>query len=303
MNGTSLADLRAVLAVARHGGFRAAARDLGVASSGLSQAVAGLESRLAVRLFNRTTRSVSLTEAGQRFVAEILPAVGAIDTAIDNAGDTSTQLSGLLRLNMAPGAARFLLRGAVLIYLHRHQQMQVELLTEGNLIDVIGEGFDAGIRMRSLVPPDMIAVPIYREMRSVVVAAPEYLSRRGVPQTPHDLRDHTCIRVRLPSGRYYHWEFSRQGQELRLDVPGQLTLDESELMRQAALAGAGLAYLSETAVVADLESGALVEVLADWLPAEEGLCLYYSGRRHVPAKLTAFIAVLREFSQQQTGRR
>ncbi|MDR6433390.1 LysR family transcriptional regulator [Brucella pseudogrignonensis] len=296
MTNATLAELQAVTAVARNKGFRAAARELGVSSSALSHAVAGLEERLSVRLFNRSSRSVALTTAGERLVAELIPALNAIDIALDNISEEGPEPTGVLRLNMAIGAARMLMRPLILEYLRLYPRMEVELITEGGLIDVIGEGFDAGIRLREAVSPDMIAIPIIPKIRSVVVASPDYFEGHGIPLHPLDLMKHDCIRARMVSGRYYQWEFENQGEELRVDVPGQLVLDESGLMLEAALAGAGPAYLSEFAVEPHLRTGKLIQVLDEWTPPYDGLCLYYPGRRHVPAKLRAFIELARSYA-------
>ncbi|MEJ5082088.1 LysR family transcriptional regulator [Ochrobactrum sp. MYb379] len=296
MTNATLAELQAVAAVARNKGFRAAARELGVSSSALSHAVAGLEERLSVRLFNRSSRSVALTTAGERLVAELIPALNAIDIALDNISEEGPEPTGVLRLNMAIGAARMLMRPLILEYLRLYPRMEVELITEGGLIDVIGEGFDAGIRLREAVSPDMIAIPIIPKIRSVVVASPDYFEGHGIPLHPLDLMKHHCIRARMVSGRYYQWEFENQGEELRVDVPGQLVLDESGLMLEAALAGAGPAYLSEFAVEPHLKTGKLIQVLKEWTPPYDGLCLYYPGRRHVPAKLRAFIELARSYA-------
>ncbi len=290
----STVELEAVVAVARRGGFRAAARELAISSSALSHAIAGLEERIGVRLFNRTTRSVALTAAGEQFLAEVAPALSAIDGAIETVGAHRTEPTGILRLNMALGAARLLLRPLVLEYLRRHPAMQVEIATEGALVDVVGQGFDAGIRLAEVVPPDMIAVPIIPTIRSLVVGAPAYFQAHGRPRTPHDLKDHRGSRARMATGRIYHWEFERHGEAFTIDVPGALTLDDSDLMLQAALAGTGLAYLHQQQVAADLAAGRLVQVLGEWTPPYEGLNLYYPGRRHVPAKLRAFIDLIRE---------
>ena len=298
MARASLVELEAVAAVARNGGFRAAARDLGMSSSALSHAIAALEERLGVRLFNRTTRSVALSAAGEQFVAEIAPAIGAIESAIENVGEHRAEPSGSLRLNTSLGAARMLLVPLILEYCRRYPRVEVEVVTEGALIDVIGQGFDAGIRLAEAVPPDMIAIPILPSLRSVVVGAPDYFAVRSRPVTPTDLLGHRCIRARMASGKLYRWEFERRGESMLVDVPGTLTLDESGLMLEAALAGAGLAYLAERAVAEDVKAGRLVTVLEDWTPPYLGLSLYFAGRRHVPAKLRAFIDLVRELAAQ-----
>ncbi|HEX4182309.1 MAG TPA: LysR family transcriptional regulator [Caulobacteraceae bacterium] len=287
-------ELEAVVAVARLGGFRAAARDLGMASSALSHAVAALEARLGVRLFNRTTRSVALTAEGEQLVAEVAPALEAIRAAMTRIEDHREEPSGVLRLNMALGAARTILAPLVFEYLRRYPLVTVDLVTEGALVDVVGKGFDAGVRLAEFVPPDMIAIPIKRTMRSIVVGSPLYFEGRERPREPQDLLAHQCIRARMANGAIYRWEFERRGESLALDVPGPLTLDESGLMLEAALAGEGLAYLSDDATADHLAAGRLAAVLGDWTPTYPGLCLYYPSRRNLPARLRVFIDLVRQ---------
>jgi len=289
----SLAELEAIAAVARHGGFRAAARELGISSSALSHAVAALEERLSVRIFNRTTRSVTLSDAGERFVADIEPALAAIDTAIENAGISSATVSGTLRLNMAPGAARMLLVPLILEYGRRYPNVEVEIVTENALFDVIGKGFDAGIRLADAVPTDMVAIPIVPTVRSLVVGSPSYFSDRPRPLVPGDLLQHRCIRARMASGRLYRWEFERRGQATLIDAPGSLILDASDLMLRAALEGAGLAYISEASIADHVAAGNLISVLEDWSPPYPGLSLYFAQRRQMPARLRALIDLIR----------
>jgi len=290
----SQVELEAVVAVARLGGFRAAARELGMSSSALSHAVSALEARLGVRLFNRTTRSVALSQAGEQFVAEIAPALAAIRAAVEQIDEHRTEPSGVLRLNMAPGAARMILEPLVLEYLRRYPKAGIEIAGDNALVDVIGRGFDAGIRPADLVPPDMIAVPVTRRTRFMVVGSPDYLAAHGKPNSPADLAGHQCIRARLGSGKIYRWEFERHGETIGIDAPGTLTLDEGSLMIQAAIAGWGLTYMSEHNAQPHIEAGKLAAVLEDWTPTENGISLYYPSRRHVPAKLRAFIALIRE---------
>ena len=293
MAKASLSELEAVAAVARLGGFRAAARELGLSSSALSHAVAALEERLGVRLFNRTTRSVALSPEGERFVAEIGPALAAIDGALENAGEHGLEPSGALRINTSPGAARMLLTPLFLEYARLYPRVELEIVTEGALVDVTGQGFDAGIRLAEAVPPDMIAVPILREIRSLVIGAPGYFDAWGVPKTPADLYRHRCIRARMASGKLYRWEFERRGQAVLIDAPGTLTLDESGLMLEAALAGAGLCYIAEPAVADHIAAGRLMAVLEDWTPPYRGPCLYFASRRHIPSRLRALIELIR----------
>lgn len=292
LRGT-LAELEAVVAVTVHGGFRAAARELGISSSALSQQIAVLEDRIGVRLFNRTTRSVALSSAGEQFVAEIRPALAAIRAAVDIAGEHSAAPTGTLRINASVGAMRMILSPLVLEYMRRYPHMAVEIVTEGALVDINAQGFDAGIRILEAVPPDMIVVPIGRSIRPAIVGSPGYFETYGKPDTPSDLQRHRCIRARMASGSIYRWEFERRGEAFTLDVPGLLTLDESDLLLRTARDGAGLAYLNEWQVAADIAAGRLVQVLADWTPPYPGLCLYYPGRRHIPAKLRAFIDLIK----------
>ncbi|QFY63617.1 LysR family transcriptional regulator (plasmid) [Rhizobium grahamii] len=293
MRGT-LAELEAVMTVAAHGGFRAAARELGISSSALSQQIGALESRIGVRLFNRTTRSVALSSAGEQFVAEITPALAAIRNALDLADEHRAEPTGILRINTSLGAARMVLSPLVLEYLRRHPKMSVEIVTEGALVDINAQGFDAGIRILEAVPPDMIVAPISRFVRPAIVASPDYFAAHGQPRVPADLQNHECIRGRMASGEIYHWEFERRGETFTMNVPGRLVLDESDIMLHATRAGAGIAYLNEWQVAEDLASGRLVRILSEWTSPYPGLCLYYPGRRHIPAKLRAFVDLIKE---------
>jgi DNA-binding transcriptional LysR family regulator len=294
MSRASLAELEAVATVARTGGFRAAARELGVSSSALSHAIAALKDRLHVRLFNRTTRSVALTAAGETFIAEVAPALAAIDGALENVREGSSEISGALRINTSRGAAVLLLQPLFLRYLSRYPRVELEIATEEALIDVLGHGFDAGVRLADTVPPDMIAIPILPTIRSVVVGAPAYFAGRKRPVAPADLMQHQCIRARMGAGKLYRWEFEKRGQTVLIDAPGALTLDESGLMLEAALAGAGLAYIGEPSAADHIAAGRLEVVLADWTPPYPGLSLYFAGRRHIPARLRALIDLIRE---------
>jgi len=294
MHKSRLVELDAVVAVARRGNFRAAAADLGMSTSALSHAVAGLEGRLGVRLFNRTTRSVALSAAGEQFVTQITPALSEIRNAMEAVNSYRDTPVGTLRINTSVGAARQILTPIVLEYLRRYPEMKVDLVTEGRLIDIVGEGFDAGIRLAETVPGDMIAVPIGYDLRMAVVASPTYFKDRPLPRTPGDLLEHRCIRARLKSGQMYQWEFERHGEAFTVDAPGSLTLDEPTLMLEAVLAGEGITYLSEIYVAPEIAAGHLVRVLEEWTPPFPGLSLYYPSRRNVPAGLRKFIELVRE---------
>lgn len=293
MNRSGLVELDTVVAVARLGGFRAAAIELGVSATSVSNAVAGLEARLGVRLFNRTTRSVSLSEAGEQFIAAVGPALSDIHAAMEAINSRRGRPGGTLRLNCPAEAVRQILVPVVLKFQRRYPEVTVDIVTDAQLIDIVAKGFDAGIRPRDAVPGDMIAVPFGPELRFVVVGSPAYLREHPAPAKPADLMAHRCIRARWPSGALYRWEFAKRGRALTIDVPGALTLDEPTLMREAALADAGLAYMWEPRVRGDLACGDLVSVLDDWMPSSPGFCLYHPDRRNVPAALSAFIKMLR----------
>lgn len=291
-----LADLNAVLAVVRRGSFRAAAIECGMSTTAFSHAVARLEAGLGVRLFNRTTRSLSLTDAGRIFVDEVGPALQGIEAGLAAVSAQRETPSGLLRINTAVNAAREVLSPLILEFLRRYPDMAVDVVTEGRLVDIVGEGFDLGIRVASLVPSDMIAIPLGMPQRYAVVGSPAYFSQRPRPLVPPDLLGHRCIRVRLPNGVLYRWQFDKQGEPAEIDVAGPLILDEGTLSRAAALEGMGLAFLHEHTVLADIAAGTLIRVLEDWTPPIPGLCLYYPGRRNLSAGMKSIIALARELA-------
>jgi DNA-binding transcriptional LysR family regulator len=289
-----LNDLNAVIAIARRASFRAAALDLGMSTTALSNAVGKLEANLGVRLFNRTTRSVSLTDAGRLFVEQVRPALQDIHGAIEAVRSRQETPSGTLRINAFATAAREILSPLVLEFLRRYPQVHVDLVTEGRLVDIVAEGFDLGVRVADLVPSDMIAVSLGRPQRFAVVGSPAYFEKHDRPRVPPDLLNHHCIRVRLPNGALYRWQFEKRGQTAQIDVAGPITLDEASLARTAALEGIGLGFFMEQDVRADIEAGRLVRVLEDWTQPFAGLCLYYPGRRNPSAALKAFIGLARE---------
>src|ERR1700761_1848215 len=291
---TGLFELNAVAAISAHRSFRAAATELGISPSALSHAIAGLEKRLGVRLINRTTRSVSLSEAGERFLARVSPALREIAGAMEDVNSFRDTPTGTLRINFKERAGHLILRPVVAKYLRRYPDMQVELTVEGRPIDIVAEGFDAGIRLAESVPQDMIAVPCGPDSRFIVVGAPSYFERKPIPRSPADLLSHDCIRRRMPGGKLYRWEFEKRGEEMVLDVPGRLTLDNDGLMIDAALEGLGLAFVSDWWVSEHLAKGRLQAVLEDWTPPFPGLCLYYPRHRHMTAGLRAFIDLIRE---------
>ncbi len=293
-NKPALGDLTAFAAIVRHASFRKAADELGLSPSTLSHMMRTLEANMGVRLLHRTTRSVSPTEAGDRLVTRLQPVLRDLDRALEEVEVFRDRPSGTLRINTSEIAGRVLLKTVVPTFLARFPEMVLDLVTEGRLVDIVAEGFDAGVRLGEAVPQDMIAVRFGGKTRFITVASPAYLAHRGAPQTPDDLKHHACIRFRMPSGKLFRWEFEKHGQELNIDVSGALMLDHLDLMCEAAAQGLGIAYVSDKAAEAYLREGRLVTVLDDWCPAIPGLFLYYPGHRHVPPGLRAFINVMKE---------
>ena len=289
-----LNELDAVLAVARRSSFRGAALDLGMSTTALSSAIAKLEAHLGVRLFNRTTRSVSLTDAGRTFVEQVAPGLENIRGAMEAARSQQAKPSGMLRINSFAMAAREILAPLVLEYLRRYPDVHVDLVTEGRLVDIVADGFDFGVRMADRVPTDMIAIPLGRPQCHAIVASPSYLKKHGRPRVPADLLRHRCVRVRLPNGSLFRWELRKRGRTTLIDVAGAITLDEASLSRIAVLDGIGLGFFMEPDVRSDIEAGRLVRVLEDWTPDLTRLCLYYPGRRNSSAAHTSFVALARE---------
>ncbi len=278
MKRHALIELDAVLAIARRGSFRGAALDLEMSTTALSNAVAKLERQLGVRLFNRTTRSVSLTDAGRDFVQRVGPALQDIHDAMNAARSQQKIPSGTLRINAFATAAREILSPLILKFLKLYPQVHIDLVTEGRLVDVVAEGFDFGVRSRDLVPSDMIAVPLGPARRNVVVGSPAYFQTHGKPLVPPDLLHHACLRIRLPNGAPYRWQFEKNGQPAQIDVAGPITLDEASLSRIAVLQGAGIGYVMESDVRDDLDAGRLEMVLEDWTPQLAPLALPDQGR-------------------------
>ncbi len=282
-------DLAGFLAIARHRSFRAASVELGVTPSALSHALRAVEERLGLRLLNRTTRSVALTEAGERLFARISPAFRDIDDALEDLNTFRGKPAGMLRINSARQSARLVLIPLITKFMKAYPDIRVDLVVNDALVDVVSAGFDAGVRFGETIAADMIAVPVGPRHRFAVVASPSYFKIHKPPVTPHDLRGLPCIRYRFPSGAMYRWEFERGGIELDIEVDGPLTLGDQDLMLEASLDGAGLAYLFEAQAAPLIAKRKLVRVLADWCPAYPGFFLYYPSRRQVPAALRAFI--------------
>ncbi|MET0245658.1 MAG: LysR substrate-binding domain-containing protein [Sphingomonas sp.] len=294
MYHAGLKDLSAVIAIARRGSFRAAALDLGISTTALSSAVGKLEASLGVRLFNRTTRSVSLTDAGRRFVEQVGPALQDIDGAMQTARAQQATPSGTIRINAFPTAARTIMVPLVVEFVRRYPQVHIDIVTEGRLVDIVADGFDLGVRESEFVPSDMIALSLRRPQRFAVVGSPGYFETRPRPRIPTDLLDHRCIRVRLPDGALYRWQFRRGEETAQIEVSGPVTLDEASIARIAVREGLGLGFFMEQDVHEELEAGRLIRVLDDWTPPFGGMCLYYPGRRNPSAAFRAFLDLARE---------
>lgn len=292
--GCDLLALNVFLAVAVHRSFRAAAKEFDITASAVSHSIKTLEQRLGVRLLNRTTRSMSLTDAGERLAARLRPTLASLSHALLEIDDLRETPSGTVRINASEGAVRLVLRPLLARFLRTYPQVHLDIVCDGRLSDVVGEGFDAGIRLAEAVPQDMISVRVGGPVRFAAVASPTYFAARGRPTVPQDLHQHDCIRFRFDSGGLYRWEFARHGVQESINVNGPLTLTDQPLMVDAAVDGIGIAFVPDHLAVQALQDGRLERVLEDWCPAYPGLCLYYSGHRHVSGALRALIEMLRE---------
>ncbi|MBR7994115.1 LysR family transcriptional regulator [Burkholderia cenocepacia] len=291
---TDLGDLNAFMAVARASGFRDAARVTGLSASGLSEAVRRLEARLGVRLLHRTTRSVVPTEAGERLLARLAPALTEVAAALDGIDEFRGRPAGTLKLNVPVSASRLVLPAIVPRFLEAYPDIRLEVTADESFVDVLAAGCDAGIRYDERLEQDMIAVPIGpRIQRFATAAAPGYLDRHGRPRHPRDLLGHRCLRGRFASGAMPPWEYERDGEVVRVEpAAGPLLVQiggATELMVDAAIAGTGVLYLFEDWVRPHFDSGALEPVLEPWWRPFSGPFLYYPGRRLVPPALRAFI--------------
>jgi DNA-binding transcriptional LysR family regulator len=290
MRGSDYAELRAFAAIAEHGSFARAAAQLAVSPSALSQTIRGLETRLGVRLLNRTTRSVAPTEAGTRLLARLQPALADLDAAVADLAAARGRPSGTLRINSTRIAALHHLAPAIGPFLKAYPEITLDIVIDDRLVDIVGSRFDAGIRLGEKVEKDMVAVRIGGDLRMLVVGSPDYVEAHGRPKTPRDLQSHRCINFRWPTdGSFYRWEFERGNEEIEALVSGPLIVNDPELALAGALDGVGLAYLFEHTVGPHLAAGRLVHVLKEWSPPFPGFYLYYPGRRQMPPPLRAFI--------------
>ncbi|BEM85984.1 LysR family transcriptional regulator [Serratia marcescens] len=299
MRGSDFAELRAFAAIVEHGGFARAAAHLGMSASALSQTLRNLETRLGVRLLNRTTRSVAPTEAGAQMLARLLPAMEEIDAAVAQAIARRQNPSGRLRLNVTRVAALHYLAPLIAPFHRQYPDIVLDLSIEERLVDIVAGGFDAGVRLHEKLAKDMVAVKLGGEVRMRVVASPAYLARYGRPLTPDDLRQHRCLNYRWPTnGNLYRWEFERDGVKRDIAVEGPVIVDEPEVLVRAALDGAGIAYLFEQQIATGLADGRLLPLLDAWTPPFPGFYLYYPANRQTPRPLRAFIDFARQWAEQ-----
>jgi DNA-binding transcriptional LysR family regulator len=283
------------IAVAEEKGFSAAAVRLGVSPSAVSQAIRNLERRVGLALFSRNTRGVSLTEAGEKYFERVLPAVRELALASEELGAAADRPAGNLRITVARSGHMIVLQPVLRRFLERYPEIRVDLCIDNSLVDIVGRGYDAGIRFGDRVERDMVAVRIGPPIAAYIVASPDYLARHGVPRHPHDLLGHDCICFRLMStGQIERWSFEKDGQTLELTVSGRLILNDSAALVQSALDGIGIGYMVNGYIERFIDEGRLVRLLADWSPPLPGYTLYYPDRRHVAPKLRAFIDFLRE---------
>jgi DNA-binding transcriptional LysR family regulator len=296
LSRADLADFVYFLAIAKHGGFRRAAAEMGVTTSALSHAIAALEARRGVRLLNRTTRSVTLTAAGEEFRAAIEGPLESIGDAAENLNRYRDAPAGRVRINVLGDAATLLLEPVMPIFVDRYPEVQVEISVSNRLVDVIAGGFDAGIRYGGTVAEDMIAQRLSPDFRWIAAASPAYLERFGVPATPHELHAHRCIGIRLGNDQLYRWEFERDGEEVAVATPGPVTVDESHVAIGLGLNGTGIIYGAEPVLRPHLQDGALQLVLGEWTSMGSGFHVYYSGRRQLPTGLRLLVDLLRDVS-------
>jgi DNA-binding transcriptional LysR family regulator len=299
MNGVRLDSFDAFAAIIRCGGFRAAALERGVSSSALSQTVNALERSLGIRLLNRTTRSVSPTEAGQRLLDRLAPALSDIRTAIVELDDLRDVPSGTIKVNAPAPAIDHLLCPLAFDFMDHYPDVRIELISDAAVIDIVESGFDAGVRFGKQVAKDMIAVPLGPPLRYAIVASTAYLSRSGMPRLPQDLLMHDCIRRRFPGGSLVTWRFRKDLEDVEIDPEGRLTLSSAQNELHAALAGRGVAHLIEEYVRPHLQAGTLTELLVDWKVTLPGWFLYYPNRRHPSAAMRAFLDHIRSYDWDQ----
>jgi DNA-binding transcriptional LysR family regulator len=301
MRGTQFAQLTAFVAVAENRSFTKAAANLGIKVPSLSHAIRSLEEQFGVRLLNRTTRSVALTDAGEQLLGHLTPVLESVDRAIDAVNEFREKPTGTLRLTVHPVAAVTVIGPVVARFSAAYPEIGLDISVEVECKDIVGERFDAGIHPDESIAQDMIAVPIGGQFRLSTVVSPDYLAKRSMPMGPEDLRQHNCIRYRGGTDADGHpWKFRKADQALDVPVKGSLTVNDPALALRAALDGLGIVQLPETSIAALVAEGRLVRLLGDWSPRRTEFSLFYSSRRHLPVKVRALVDFLRKESKEST---
>jgi DNA-binding transcriptional LysR family regulator len=293
MRGTQFAELSAFVAIAEQKSFTKAAKQLGISTATLSQAIRSLEDRIGVRLLNRTTRSVSVTAVGERLLARLRPVLDDYESALESLNDFRERPCGALRITVPPPATEFLLAPVLAEFLKQYSDVRLEVSNDATRRDIVADRFDAGIRGGRRVERDMVAVRVSPDVRLLTVASPDYLARRGTPSKPEDLREHNCIRLRFPSGDLLPWLFERKGKQIEVDVEGSIITNDEHLTARLAADGVGVLYVAEPYVHTLMAEGKLVSVLTEWIPSPDSFYLYYPSRRQNPAALQAFVEFLK----------
>jgi DNA-binding transcriptional LysR family regulator len=301
IRGTQFAQLTAFVAVAEHRSFTRAAEHLGLSTPSLSQAIRGLEEKFGVRLLNRTTRSVALTEAGEQLLQHLSPILEGVDNAIDAVNAFRDTPGGTLRLTVHPLAAVTVIGPLVARFSAAYPSIDLEVSVDIACRDIVSEHFDAGVHLGSNIAQDMIAVPIGGNFRIVTVASPDYLSRNPAIESPSDLSGHNCVRYRWDKAVANNWRFMKSGERVDVGVEGTLAVNDHDLALRAALDGVGVVQLPEASVSSLIADGRLVPVLGDWSPNWGSFFLFYPSRRHVPVKMRSLVDFLRRESKQVQG--
>ncbi|AZS49898.1 LysR family transcriptional regulator [Entomomonas moraniae] len=300
MSRIALPELSVFITVAEQLNFSAAARELGVSTSALSHSIRKLEERMKTQLFIRTTRSVALTDAGKQLFKRATPAINELELAIDELNSTHNRPSGTIRISAAEAGAKLIIQNMLPDFFKTYPDIHVEFVIDTRYVDIVAEGFNAGIRLLDDVPLDMVAIPFGpKEIKIVAVASPDYITQHGYPASPDDLRNHQCIQFRFLSGALYHWDFAYQGRSMSVDVNGPMTLGNTNLMVEAALTGIGIAWVPDYHVHEHIRHGRLVQILPEWSPCISRMCLYYPTSLHQPPALKLFYSAIRKWAKNE----
>ena len=298
MSRIALPELSVFITVAEQLNFSAAARELGVSTSALSHSIRKLEERMKTQLFIRTTRSVALTDAGKQLFKRAAPAINELESAIDELNSSHNRPSGTIRISCAESGARPIIQNMLPDFFKTYPDIHVEFVVDTRYVDIVAEGFNAGIRLLEDVPLDMIAIPFGpKEIQIAAVASPAYIEQHGYPTSPDDLSNHQCIRFRFLSGALYHWDLAYQGRSMNMDVSGPMTLGNTNLMVDAALAGIGIAWVPDYHVREHIRHGRLVQILPEWSPRTSRMCLYYPVSHHQAPALKLFYSAIRDWAK------